>query len=458
MDAWSLLPPLLALLVVLFTREVISALALALLASETLQAFNTPDRAFWRGPEASINEILAVFSSAGNTRLLLFSLSVGALLALVRESGATKALVLRMTGSRFAATPARAGALTLGTSAALFIESNLSIFVSGLVSRDLFDRFRMSRARLAYLLHSFSPPICILILLNGWGAYLLGLLGNYEFEQSHVAVLAATIPLNFYALFTVAMVLFTVATGRVFGPMRQSEAEQHHTDASIDAIKPSKARYLLLPLMVLVGGMISFMFITGDGDFLAGDGSRSVLYAVMTAVAVAYSMLRIGGVFSHAEGMTHMFNGMKELLPLVAIMVFSIALGASMKTLGTGSYLAGMIGDWLPTVLVIPMLFLAGALVSFSTGTSWGTFAILIPIGVPLIHALGLPPSLALAAILGGGVFGDHCSPISDTTVVTSMASGCDLFEHVRTQLPYALFAALLAFVSYGIASWIMLP
>ncbi|MCK5424858.1 MAG: Na+/H+ antiporter NhaC family protein, partial [Emcibacter sp.] len=135
----------------------------------------------------------------------------------------------------------------------------------------------------------------------------------------------------------------------------------------------------------------------------------------------------------------------------------SLALGVSLKELGTGNFIAGLVGDYLPLVLVVPMLFLAGAMISFSTGTSWGTFAIMIPLGVPLIHTLGLPPSLVLSAILGGGVFGDHCSPISDSTVISSIASGCDLLEHVKTQLPYALTGGGITLVLYVIASIVMI-
>jgi Na+/H+ antiporter NhaC len=148
---------------------------------------------------------------------------------------------------------------------------------------------------------------------------------------------------------------------------------------------------------------------------------------------------------------------MGEILPLVTIVLFSLALGASLRELGTGVFIAGLVGEFLPVYLVVPMLFLAGSLISFSTGTSWGTFAILIPIGVPLIPEMGLPPSLVLAAILGGGVFGDHCSPISDTTAVSAIASGCDLLEHVRTQLPYAVTAGLITLAMYLVVGLVFL-
>jgi tetracycline resistance efflux pump len=147
------------------------------------------------------------------------------------------------------------------------------------------------------------------------------------------------------------------------------------------------------------------------------------------------------------------FSGMNELLPLVTIVMLSIALGASLKVLGTGLFVSGLVGEYLPFILVVPALFVAGAIISFTTGTSWGTFAILIPIGMPLVSALGLPPELVLAAILGGGIFGDHCSPISDTTAVSSLAAGVDLLTHVKTQLPYALATGAVTIVAYIVIS-----
>lgn len=148
---------------------------------------------------------------------------------------------------------------------------------------------------------------------------------------------------------------------------------------------------------------------------------------------------------------------MSELLPLVTIVMLSIALGASLKELGTGLFVSGLVGTYLPFILIIPALFIAGAIMSFTTGTSWGTFAILIPIGMPLVTSLGLPPELVLAAILGGGIFGDHCSPISDTTAVASLAAGADLLTHVKTQLPYALVTGAITIISYVLISMLLM-
>ena len=214
---------------------------------------------------------------------------------------------------------------------------------------------------------------------------------------------------------------------------------------------------MLVPLFSMIFGMFFFMYWSGNGDITQGSGSKSVLYATCLALAVSYFLLRFSKRFEHKELVEIGFKGIGELLPLVTIVLLSLTLGASLKELGTGYFIAGIVGEHLPLILVVPMLFLAGAVISFSTGTSWGTFAILIPIGVPLIQALGLPPSLVIAAILGGGIFGDHCSPISDTTAVSAIASGCDLLEHVKTQMPYALFGGAVTLVAYIIASIVMI-
>jgi Na+/H+ antiporter NhaC len=239
--------------------------------------------------------------------------------------------------------------------------------------------------------------------------------------------------------------------------MKDAERELVKLEGEQMPVAASKARFMLLPLASMILGMMGFMLWTGNGDLSSGSGSKSVLYATVLACFVAYILLLCSKQYSHKELVDTGFKGMGEILPLVAIVLFSLTLGASLKELGTGVFVANIVGDYLPFSLIVPVLFLAGAVMSFTTGTSWGTFAILIPIGVPLIQTLGLPPSLVIAAILGGGIFGDHCSPISDTTAVSSIASGCDLLTHVRTQMPYALFGGVLAFIGYFIASLVLI-
>jgi len=494
MEWLSVLPPLVAIIIVIWKKEVILALLSAVFTSELILASQHHSNALFHAFIGFIERIISVVSSGGNARILIFSLLIGALLAYVRDSGGVTAMVEKLVNKGIAKSKRQVGGLTMFTGMVIFIESNLSVLTAGILSRDLFDKFKMSRARLAYIIDSTSAPVCILVLLNGWGAYVLALLNNYELGQSSVSILWGSVAFNFYAIIALLMVLYTVVTDRVHGPMKATELALNVDDGAQKKITASKviqqsslnhsaleeastvsqaelsqnalqesmvpatkARFMLLPLLSMIFGMFFFMYWSGDGDITQGSGSKSVLYATCFALAVSYFLLRFSKRFDHKELVEIGFKGIGELLPLVTIVLLSLTLGASLKELGTGYFIAGIVGDYLPLILVVPMLFLAGAVISFSTGTSWGTFAILIPIGVPLIQALGLPPSLVIAAILGGGIFGDHCSPISDTTAVSAIASGCDLLEHVKTQMPYALVGGALTLVAYVIASIVMI-
>ena len=457
MDWVSIIPPLVAIIVVFWKKEVILALLLAVLCAEALLLAVAGNGNVLLAPINAIEQAVNTAASPGNTRVLIFSVLVGALLAYIRDSGGVTATVNYLVGKGVARSRRQVGGITMFTGIAVFIESNLSVLTSGIFARGLFDKFRMSRARLAYIIDSTSAPVCILILLNGWGAFVLSMLDGYDLNASAATILWGSVPLNFYALFTLAIVAYTIIRDKVHGPMKAEEAMQHKIDSNPEIQPATKARFMLVPLLVMVVSMVAFMLWTGNGNIAQGSGSKSVLYATALATSVAYILLLSHGRFTHQQAVTVGFKGMGELLPLVTIVLLSLTLGNSLKALGTGVFVAGIVGEYLPLVLIVPMLFLAGAVMSFTTGTSWGTFAILIPIGVPLIQTLGLPPSLVIAAILGGGIFGDHCSPISDTTAVSSLAAGCDVLTHVKTQMPYALVAGGLTLVAYFITSLIMI-
>ncbi|HEX4910322.1 MAG TPA: Na+/H+ antiporter NhaC family protein [Permianibacter sp.] len=441
MDWLSLLPPVLAIALAIWKREVMLALVAALFTSEWLLT-GTP----WTGFLGIWERLVAQLADAGNARLLLFSLLIGALIAYVRESGGVSAFIRWVEQRGLARTPRQVGLLAVVVGILLFIESNLSILGACLVSGALFDKHQMSRARLAYFADSTSAPTKVLVLLNGWGAFALTLLQGYELDSA-VSTLAWSVPLNFYCLITLLLVFYTAWTGRVHGPLRESESRVAGQTPTLEA--PTRKRFFLLPISVMIFGIVGFMAWTGGGNVMQGSGSKSVLWATASALLLAYGLLRAHGRFRHRELVGLAFKGMNELLPLVALVWLALALGAAMKDLGTGRFVAGMVGDSLPVFLVTPLVFLSACLISFATGTSWGTFAIMMPIAMPLSLALGIPPSLMVAAVLGGGVFGDHCSGISDTTILSSLASGCDHYEHVKTQLPYAVTAASLTLVLY---------
>jgi len=453
----TVLPQIVAIGVVLWRKEVILALLAAIFTSELLLLIDASG-VVAMAPLETIERIVNVFSSADSTRVLMFSLIIGCLIAYLRHSGGVTALVDLLINKGITKTKKQAGLMSFLIGIVLFVESNLSVITAGIVSRGLFDKFNMSRERLAYVIDSTSAPVCILLLINGWGAVVLANLNENGLENAE-ATLIGTIFYNFYAWIALGIVLYTILSDKLHGPLKDAEArtQQAAVEDPAPEFPASSAAYMIVPLLTLIGLIFAFMYWTGGGEIRKGDGSQSILYATIISCLVAYVMMLSSGRFTHIRLVEIGFQGMNDLLQLVTIVLLSLALGASLKVLGTGAFVAGIAGDNLPMIMIVPMLFLASSIMAFTTGTSWGTFALMIPIGVPLIQMLGLPPAFVISAILGGGVFGDHCSPISDTTMISSVASGCSLLDHVRTQLPYALVGGVLTFLVYIIVGFFVI-
>ena len=428
------------------------ALGIAIWLSETIIAGFNP----FMGALGSIDRAVSVFDSPYNTRVLLFCLIIGALIVYMQKSGGISAMVERLQSSGFASTPRRASLVTAICGVLIFVETNISLLTTGILGRPLFDKLKISRDRLAFIIDSTCAPVSVLILFNGWGAYLLGLL-NENGVDGATGVLMATIGLNFYAWIALALVFATVLSNRTFGPL--AAVEQGGSGVSIAASGPfnespapaSKALYMAIPLIIMIGGTIGFMIWTGNGDIRQGSGSQAILWSVILATAAAFLCLA-HSKRAKGELVEIGFKGMGDLLPAVTMIYLALVLGASLNAGGMREFIASIASSF-PAPGVIPaILFLAAAVTSFTAGTSWGTYGIIIPVAVPLALGAGVPLPLAVAAVMGGGVFGDHCSPISDTTIIASLASGCDHMEHVRTQLPYALVGGIAATGLYLLA------
>jgi Na+/H+ antiporter NhaC len=276
----------------------------------------------------------------------------------------------------------------------------------------------------------------------------------YGFENP-VSVLIGSIPWNLYAILTLVLVYFTVASDKVFGPMKTSESQIDVR--SEQEIEPTRAIYMCLPLLVMITSALGFMWWTGNGDMTAGSGSQSILWAVCLSLFVAYLLLAFTKRYSLSELQERAFAGIAEMIPPVTVLFLSIALGDSLRDLGTGAFLSSVAQTSILPGFIPAIIFVIAAITAFMTGTSWGTYGIMIPIAMRIAMSLGLPPSLMLAAVLGGGVAGDHCPPISDTTIISSLAAGCDHIDHVRTQLPYAFAAGGATLVIYLIAGFLLI-
>jgi Na+/H+ antiporter NhaC len=338
------------------------------------------------------------------------------------------------------------------------------VLVAGFVARPLVDRHGVSREKLAYIIDSTSAPICVLIPLNAWGAYNLGILQGLGVEDP-LGVFIQAIALNFYAIAAVLLALVTILFGFDIGPMKKAEARTRNgellwpdstpmIDEGIlspppnDRIPP-EARNMVIPIAVMVAMMPVGLLITGDGSMIRGSGSTSVVWAGLSGLAAAWLLL-LPRRFTIHELMDVTLKGAGGLVPLALILFLALSLKDVTNEMGTGIYVAQVTSGLLPPGVFLPLIFLVASGIAFSTGTSWGTFAIMLPIAVPAASALGLPLAPFVAASLSGGIFGDHCSPISDTTIISSMAAATDHIDHVRTQLPYALIGGLVAVVAFA--------
>jgi len=458
----SLLPPLLAISLAIISRQVYLSLAGGVWLGWTVLEGWNPGIGLVRAIDGAVN----VLSDPGDAKVILFTLVIGALIATVESSGGVRGFVKFLESRRWVTTPRRARLLAWMAGVTLFIESNINVLVAGSVARPLFDRFKISREKLAYIIDSASAPTCIMIPLNAWGAYNLGILSGLGVENP-VRVFLSAVVLNFYAMAALLLAFATAYWGIDIGPMKKAEKRtaggqilwpeaKPLMDESILSPKPNdrippRAMNMVVPIAVMVLMMPLSLFLTGDGNLMEGSGSTSVLWAVMSGLAVAWILLLVQKGASVDDLTRTGLKGAGGLVPMALILLLALALGDVAQALGTGQFVAQITEGILPPVVFLPLVFLVGAGIAFSIGSSWGTFAIMLPIAVPAAEAMGLPLAPFVAASLSGGVFGDHSSPISDTTIISSMASATDHIDHVRTQLPYALLAGGVAALAFAI-------
>ncbi len=534
---FSLLPPVLAIILAIWTRQVFLALASGIWLGYVMLAYRQiwfeklepileaaqktdPKASFesigaeapfslsyalqslWRGTLDSIERIVQVFSNSGyQTKIIIFTLVIGGLIALTQRSGGVQGFVERIL-SYLEKETAKASSrgqrikveiLAFFTGIFLFIESNISILTVGTLYRPVFDKLKIPREKLAYIADATSSPSCILLPFNAWGAHIIGIFVALELSGGFGLLLSAT-AFNFYPMLVLIILLFIILSGRDVGEMKTAEVRAATTGKLIrDGSKPMvgdealqmpikegvtpKARNMLLPIFTMVILVPTFLIMTGweparlemlkelkldpddilpEGEFVSpfhairkGDGGSSILYASVFASLLAMIMYKFSGTMKIRESLETFMKGMAAMLPLAILMVLAFAIGAVSKQLGTGDYVAEVSKSYLSPALVPAMIFLVSCFIAFSTGTSWGTFSIMIPIAVPVALGMDTNLSLAIAAVLGGGIFGDHCSPTSDTSVISSMASASDHIDHIRTQLPYALIGGTITVAMY---------
>jgi Na+/H+ antiporter NhaC len=451
----SIAIPLLTIILAIITKDVIVSLLGGIFAGLLVLNGYNPLTAF----TALFDGIITLFAEGWIAKTIFFILMVGSIIRLLTLSGAVNRFVSYLsTKAERIDSPKGAMLLAYFIGVIIFIESSITSLVAGTVAKPLCDKNGVSREKLAYICDSTSAPICSLIPLNAWGALLLGLIvtaiDSHIISGDGVSLLIASIPYNFYSLFTLVIVLGVIFLNINIGPMKDALPQSYHA-AHIEHEGKSSPFPMLLPLLVMVISVPVGLYLTGQGDIFKGSGSTSVYYAVIITLLFIYIYYVGTRMLSHKDYFKGLYEGLGEMIPVGMIMLFALLIGKVIGDLGTAKYLAHLLSGNISPVLVPLLIFIVSSITAFSTGTSWGTFSIMMPIGLALGASMGLDIPLVIAAVISGGIFGDHASPISDTTIISSMAAGCDHVEHVRTQLPYALIGGALASLAFLVTGWL---
>ena len=467
-----LLPPVIAITLALWSRRVYLSLLAGLWVGTIILSGGNPIR----GLGELVAQLVAVFEDPGNTRILFFCLLVGGLIALMQVSGGVHGFVAWAQRRGWGMSRKGAELLAWAVGMVVFVESNITSLTVGAVSRPLFDKLKLPREKLAYYCDATSAPVCMAIPLNGWGAYLLGLLAAQGVSNGAVSLLAESLLFNFFSIGAILFALILAWTGWGFGPMKRAERRAAETGAltrpgskpliadelaGIEPVPnaPRHVRDLMIPLGVMVGMIFVGLHVTGQGNIMEGSGSTAVLWAVGSAVGAAmilYALPRRGHpVLRIGDSMDQVLKGSSGLVGVTFLVLLAFALGRVAREMEMGAYVAGLLDAGGPVWWMPAAVFLIGGFISFALGSSWTGFALLLPIALPLAEGTGVSAPLMLGAVLSGGVFGDYSSPLSDTSIISSMSAACDHIDHVRSQMPYALVVAgatLLAYVAAGLA------
>lgn len=475
--AWALVPPLVAIGLALITKEVYSSLFLGILVGAALYSGfcfeGTVTQIFQGG-------IIQVLTSADNMGILIFLVILGVIVSLMNRAGGSAAFGKWAGNHIKGKIGAQLATIILGV--LIFIDDYFNCLTVGSVMRPVTDRQKISREKLAYLIDATAAPVCIIAPISSWAAAVTGFVEG----QDGFSLFIQAIPYNFYALLTLVMLVGIVLMKVDFGPMKRSEetaelegpksagAETKTLNETEIIHGRGKVIDLVLPVAVLILCCVIGMIYTGGffsgTDFVTAfsksDAPTGLVLGSFFGLAFTIVFYSVRRVMKFRDCMACLPEGFKAMVPAILILTFAWTLKAMTDGLGAGVYVHGVVKQWAEGLMVLlpAIIFLVGAALAFATGTSWGTFGILIPIVVSVFgESGGTLMIISISACMAGAVCGGHCSPISDTTIMASAGAQCEHVKHVSTQLPYVLCMALISFLTYLVAGftqqvWISLP
>ena len=496
--AWvSILPPLLAIGIALLTRSVLPALMLGLwLGAWSLTGLSAEGLVSGLFTSFEVYVVNAL-ADRDHVTIMLFTFMIAGMVGIISRNGGMRGIVeLIIKG----ANSARRGQLAVWSLGLLiFFDDYSNTLVVGNTSRSITDRLRISREKLAYLVDSTAAPIATIALVTTWIGYQVSLIGDAiapleGLTESAYSIFLNSILYSFYPFMAILLMLLIVTTGREFGPMKAAEHRARTTgvtappvtskvgqdDEAALAMKlglPPRAANALVPVAILAVSIVAGLFITGEGDAVSdiigsADSYRALMWASLLSAFTAVVMTAGQRLLSLEEIVDAWISGARFTFVAMVILVLAWSMSEVSSELHTADFLIASLGDTLPATMLPATVFVLAAFTAFSTGSSWGAMGILLPLVLPLSWAIMAANGQSdpqyhyllyssVSGVLAGAVWGDHCSPISDTTVMSSLSAGCDHIEHVRTQLPYALLAGATALLvgtvptSFGLPWWV---
>ena len=478
----SIVPPLLAILMALLLRNVIPALIAGIWFGAAALISFSPAGIFQGLLNGFQVYVVRALSNEDHAAIILFSMMIGGMVGIITRNGGMNSIVMLLVSRAKTAIGGQVSVWLMGLM--IFFDDYSNTLVVGNTARPLTDHLKISREKLAYIVDSTAAPVVCLALITTWIGYEVGLIdaalsGIPELTEPAYTVFLHSIPYSFYPILAIIFVFTVAYTGKDMGPMYAAEVRARNGQVSPinsmdtpaiqgDNLEPKagvkmRAINAFIPIIVLIVSLLAGLYITGEGENLtdiigSANSYVAMLWASLLGAMTAAIMTISQKILTTHETVDAWFGGVRAMLFAMIVLILAWALSDISMALHTADYLVSILADSLPAQMVPATVFVLSAITAFTTGTSWGTLGILMPLVVPLcwavmqVNGMATPEHMhilysAIACNLAGAVWGDHCSPISDTTVLSSMASGCDHIEHVRTQMPYALLVGFVAII-----------
>lgn len=470
----SLLPPLVAVVMAIKSKNVILSLFCGGFVGTLIFAAGNP----FLATKSIIGDYFFVqLTDSYNAGVIVLVIFIGGFIKLMEKSGGAQAFGKSVY--KYVNTSLKVQLCAWFGGILIFFSDLGTPLLVGPVFRPLFDKLKISREKLAWILDSTSSPVAILVPFIGWGVYIMGLIqaefDNLNVAQSDYSTFVAAIPYQIYAILAIVMIPLVAFTKKDFSQMKKAEEsaasreysfeddleKRHGEDGQFYGASNARPVMVVVPIIVVFATLfitlapLGFPFKKVDGNAFRVALTMGYFYGTLTLMA----FMRIYKVKTFRDTFKIYVDGMKGMTDVAVTLVLAWSLGSMISGLGTADFIVnGLKSMNFHGGLVPAAIFIFGAFVSFSTGSSWGTFAIMMPLAIPMAHAFDIPYAIAVGAVLSGGLFGDHCSPISDTTILSSTGAECDLVDHVKTQLPYACVNGAIAFAAFILAGFTRSP